>query len=79
MKTKMIFSTKTKHTECWTDLPFVPRKKDWFNIQEILMPEEISAIKKTASKWSGKKGIVQSIEYRHDDNDFYVEIIIGCE
>lgn len=79
MKTKLIFSTKTKDTECWTDLPFIPRKEEWFNVQDILLVEEIAEIKKTANRWSGVRGLVQSVEYRHGDNEFYSEIIILCE
>jgi len=44
-----------------------------------LKTEEIATIKKSAKRWSGIKGIIKSIEYRHDDNDYYVEINIICE
>jgi hypothetical protein len=79
MKTKLIFSTETKDTECWTDLTFVPRVHEWFNVQDILKDEELEMIKKSAICWSGAKGIIQSVEYRRDSNDFYVEVFIWCE
>jgi hypothetical protein len=49
------------------------------NIRDILMDGEIMQIIQTSHVWNGNKGIVQSVEYRHDDNDFYVEVIIWCE
>jgi hypothetical protein len=79
MKTKLIFSTETKDTECWTDLTFVPRMQEWFNVQDILKGEELKTIRQSANCWSGAKGIIQSVEYRHDKIDFYVEVFIWCE
>jgi hypothetical protein len=79
MKTKLIFSTEAKDMEQWSYLPFVPRINEWFNLKDILKPEELKEIKASAYCWSGVRGIVQSIEYRHNDNDFYVEIFIWCE
>jgi len=79
MKTKLVLSTEKIETEQWTDLPFIPRMDDWFNVKDILTTEEIDDIKKNAFSWSGEKGKVQSIEYRHDDNDYYVEVCIKCE
>jgi hypothetical protein len=79
MKTKLIFSTETKDTQQWTDLHFVPRLHEWFNIQDILKPGEIEEVKQTANCWSGIRGTIESVEYRHDDNDFYVEVCIWCE
>jgi len=79
MKTKLIFSTHSKDTEQWTNLPFVPRINEWFNIVDILSKEEIALIKQSAQSWSGVKGIISSIEYRHDENEFYPEVIILCE
>ena len=79
MKTKLILSTTKKKFEQWTNLPVIPRLNEWFNVQDILMNNEISAIKKSATSWSGTRGKVQSVEYRHDDNDFYIEVFILCE
>jgi hypothetical protein len=79
MKTKLIFSTKTKDTEQWTDIPVIPRLSEWINISDILREKEIVRIKQSAQCWSGVRGIVQSVEYRHDNNEFYVVIFIWCE
>jgi hypothetical protein len=79
MKAKLIFSTETKETEQWTDLPFMPRINEWLNLQDILKKEEIIDILHSARCWSGIRGVVQSIEYRHDDNDFYAEVFVWCE
>ncbi len=79
MKTKLIFSTKTKETEQWTDLPFIPRLNEWINIADILKTEEIVEIYNSATSWSTGRGSVISVGYRHDDNAFYAEITIWCE
>jgi len=79
MKTKLIFSTETKDFEQWTDLPFIPRINEWLNVADILKNEEIMQLWESANCWSRKYGIIQSVEYRHDDNDFYVEIYVWCE
>jgi hypothetical protein len=79
MKAKLVFSTETKDTEQWLDLSFVPRLNEWFNVQDILKADEMETIRKSAHCWSGIRGCVQSVEHRHDDNDFYVEIFIWCE
>lgn len=36
MKTKLVLSTEKIKTEQWTDLPFLPRMDDWFNVKDIL-------------------------------------------
>jgi hypothetical protein len=79
MKTKLIFSSEININEQWTELTFSPRVNEWFNIQDILKTEEIATIRKTAKNWSGIKGIIKSIEYRHDDNDYYLEVNIICQ
>jgi hypothetical protein len=79
MKARLILSTETKDTEQWTNLPFVPRKDEWFNVHDMLKVDEIEEIKKSAQCWSGERGIIQSVEYRLDENDFYTEIYIWCE
>ncbi len=79
MKTKLVFSTETTDTECWTDLPFIPRIDEWFNVVDILKEEEIRHIHKSAYCWTGIRGTVQSVEYRHNNNDFYAEIYVWCE
>jgi hypothetical protein len=65
--------------EQWTDLTFIPRIQEWFNVQDILKTEELYLIKKSANCWSGVRGIIESVEYRHDDNNFYVEVFVWCE
>jgi hypothetical protein len=79
MTTKLIFSTSTNSTYYWTDLPFIPRVNELVNVQDILKEEEIEDIKTSAKCWSGIRGIVQSVEYRHDDNEFFAEVSIWCE
>jgi hypothetical protein len=79
MKTKLIFSTQKSESEQWTNLPFIPHKDDWFNLQDILKTTEIEALKKSATSWAGVKGLVESVEYRHDENEFYAEIVICCK
>jgi len=76
MKTILIITTESQRTEFWTDLPFTPRVGEWFNLQDILSADEIAQIKASALCWSGIRGVIQSVEYRHDDNEFYVEISI---
>ena len=79
MKTKLVFSTETLITEQWTTLPFIPRINDWFNVHDILKADEVENIKFSAHCWAGVRGTVLSVEYHHDDNEFYAEIIIWCE
>jgi hypothetical protein len=79
MNAKLIFSTDTEDIEHWIDLPFIPRISEWINVMEILKKEEILAILQTASCWSGARGTIQSVEYRHINNDFYAEIYVWCE
>lgn len=79
MKTKLIFSTETKDTEFWIDLPFVPRTNEWLNVLDILKNEEIENIKQSATCWSGIRGKIESIEYRMLDGTFYAEIVVWCE
>lgn len=79
MKTKLIFSTETNDSICWTDIPFVPRINEMINISDILRQEEIEEIQKSANCWTGIRGKVKSVEYRHDDDEFYVELNIWCE
>ncbi len=79
MKTKLKLTTHAKAFEFWTNLPFIPRIGEWLNVKDILLPQEVDAIKQSANQWNGEKGLIQSVEYRHDDNDFYLEIIVRCE
>lgn len=79
MKTKLVLSTETSDTEQWTDLPFVPRMYEWLNVQDILKSDEVENIKHSATCWSGIRGSIESVEYKHDDNEFYVEIYVWCE
>jgi hypothetical protein len=80
MKTKLIFETGNSYEyTVWSNLFFIPRINEYFNVQDLLKKDEIDQIIVSAQKWSGTKGTVKSVEYRHDDNDFYTEIIIWCE
>jgi hypothetical protein len=79
MKTKLVFSTEMQDTISWRDLPFIPRINEWFNVRDILKKDEIADLVKIARCWSGNHGTVQSVEYRHDEHDFYTEIFIWCE
>lgn len=79
MKTKLIFKTSNFSSEFWTEMPFTPRINEFINVKDILLTNEIQEIKKAASNWSGEKGVVKSVEYRHDDNEFYPEINVLCE
>lgn len=79
METKLIFSTSTKQKEYWTFLPFAPHVNEWFNVSDVLKDEELAEITTSARQWSGTKGIIESVEYRHNDNDFYAEVTVRCE
>ncbi len=79
METKLIFATTTIHKEFWTHLPFTPHINEWFNVKDILMHDELKEIISSAKNWSGTKGIIESVEYRHNDNDFYAEVTVRCE
>jgi hypothetical protein len=80
MKTKLTFSTDTKDTEQWTDLPFIPRLNEWINVLDLLKKEDLVQIWQSARCWSGIRGSVMSVEYRRaDDNDFYIELFVWCE
>jgi hypothetical protein len=78
MKTKLVFSSETYNAEQWTNLPFIPRINEWFNVRDILKEEEVAEIKRASQSWNGIKGFIKSVEYRHDDNDFYIELVIYC-
>ena len=79
MKTKLIFATETRDTEQWSDLPFTPRINEWFNVSNIVKKEDVAVIQQSAYCWSGIRGTVQSVEYFHNDNEFYAEVFIWCE
>ncbi|HPT20535.1 MAG TPA: hypothetical protein PLR88_01200 [Bacteroidales bacterium] len=79
MKTKLIFSTEKREIDYWSNLPFIPRIDEMINVKDILKNEEVNEIQKSAYCWSGIHGKVKSVEYRHDDNEFYIEMIIMCE
>lgn len=79
MKTKLILSTETIDIEYWKNLPLVPKMHEWLNVQEILSPNELSPIKKSANCWSGVRGSIEFVEYKPDENEFYAEVFIWCE
>jgi hypothetical protein len=79
MKTKLILSTQQREMEFMTILSFTPRIDEWFNIPDILKTDEWTELKQSAKCWTGIHGTVKSVEYRHDENDFYQEIKIRCE
>jgi hypothetical protein len=79
MKTKLIFSTGSLDMEQWTDLPFIPRINELLNVKDILKKDEIENIRTASHFWPGIRGKIQTVEYRHDDDVFYVEIRILCD
>jgi hypothetical protein len=79
MNTKLILSTERKDTEYWVDLPFVPRINEWMNVQDILKSSELQGILNSTHCWSGVRGVIQSVEYRFQNNEYYAEIFIWCE
>lgn len=79
MKTKLIFSTETKDTEQWADLPFIPRVNEWVNVMDLLKKEELVQLWQSAKCWEGTRGSVMSVEYRHNESDFYIELFVWCE
>ena len=79
MNIKLVFSTENNDFEHWIKVPTIPRLKEWFNVQEIIKPELFLEIKKSAFCWSGEKGTIQSVEYRHNKKQFFVEVYIWCE
>jgi hypothetical protein len=78
MKTKLIFATDVKSYEYWTELPFIPRINDLFNVSDLLMEQEIKEIMGSSEYQGSLKGTVNVVEYRHDDNEFYTELVIWC-
>jgi hypothetical protein len=79
MKIKMIAANERRDTDFQIDCPFIPRINEWINIHDLLSVEQINEIKKSAFCWSGEKGIVQSVEYRRNGGDFFVELYVWCE
>jgi len=79
MKVKFLFSTESMDLEYWTNLPFIPHLKEWFNVQDMLNTQDLAKVIKSANCWSGERGLVQSVEYRFDGTDFFSEIIVWCE
>ncbi|HEY4786692.1 MAG TPA: hypothetical protein VIH57_11610 [Bacteroidales bacterium] len=79
MKAKLVFSTETLDMEQWAELPFIPRINEWINVPDILKEEEIKRIKTSSLCWSGIRGRIQTVEYRHNDSEYYAEIYIWCE
>ncbi len=80
MKTKLVLATETKDMDFWTELPFVPRINEWFNVQDILQVKELEDLRNQSRCWSGEKGVIQSVEYHHAAIDgYFVEVVIWCE
>ena len=79
MKQRMIFSTETADMECLFELPFVPRIGEWIRLTDILDSKQVLTIQKTAVCWSGERGVVQSVEYCKNNDDFHTEIYVWCE
>jgi hypothetical protein len=71
--------TETKDYESWKELPFIPKINEWINVPEFLKEDEFSIVKQSANCWSGSKGVIESVEYRSDNNNYYNEIIVWCE
>jgi hypothetical protein len=79
MKTKLILSTETYSLEHWTDLPIIPRIKEWIRIPDFVSMGELSNLKQSATCWSGEKGIVDVVEHRKSNEGNYTELLIWCE
>jgi hypothetical protein len=79
MKIRMIAANERRDTDFQIDYPYVPRINEWVNIRDMLPAEKVDEIKKSASCWSGEKGIVQSVEYRRTESDFFIELYVWCE
>jgi|WetSurMetagenome_2_1015567.scaffolds.fasta_scaffold11076_2 hypothetical protein len=79
MTTKLIFTTGSKTIEYWTELPFIPRTHELFNVADILKEKDIENLKDTAVNWEGIHGTVHSVEYRfNDQKEFFMEIYVVC-
>jgi hypothetical protein len=78
-KMQLVISTQKATKKLWTYMPFIPRIGEWFNVKDILRDEEIEDIKATSPSWKGIHGAIRHVEYRHDDNEYYVEVLILCE
>jgi hypothetical protein len=79
MNTKLIFTTGAKNIEYWTELPFIPRMNELFNVTDILNRQDIEKLKGTAVSWEGIHGTVLSVEYRlNDQKEFFMEIYVVC-
>jgi len=79
MKTKFVFSTENMDHESWTDLPFIPRQKEWIYVPDFLKYEELLKLRNSANCWSGSKGVVDAVAYRYKENETYTEIMVWCE
>lgn len=79
MKTKLVLSTQKRDLEFWVDLRFIPRKNEWFNINDFFNSVEIAEVRNSAQCWTSNTGVVQSVEYRKENKIFFVEIYIWCE
>lgn len=80
MKLRIIISTETADKESLLiEYPVVPKIGEWIRLTDILDSKQVLAIQKTAVCWSGERGVVQSVEYRKDEDGFYAEIYLWCE
>jgi hypothetical protein len=79
MITKLIFTTGSRNIEYWTELPFIPRTNELFNVADILNKQDIEKLKDTAVSWEGIHGTILSVEYRfNEQKDFFMEIYVVC-
>jgi len=79
MKTKLILSTETSSIEHWTELPIIPRIKEWIRISDFLPAKELAKLRQSALCWSGDIGVVDVVEHRKNIDGLYAEILIWCE
>ena len=80
MRQRLIISTETTDKDyLLIEFPVVPRMGEWIRMTDILDSTQVLAIQKTAVCWSGERGLVQSVEYRKDEEGFYAEIYVWCE
>ncbi len=61
------------------DLPIVPRKGEYVDVDCILTEDELDRIYKTASCWSGSEGEVMEVSLLKDNAGWYYKLWISCE
>lgn len=79
MKTKLICSTEKGEVGIWTDLPVLPQINHWIRVKEFVNEEEYKKIIQLAECWSGEKGVIESVEFRKNNEMHFMELLVWCE